>query len=463
MKLLYTFFICFFSIVHLFSQGWQQDYIADTANMGYGMCLDVRQTMDGGYIMVGEMDLPTGAIRHYVQLLKTDANGLLEWRKTYTNYWDIAYDEGVAVFQTPDGGYMIGGTSNGDMMVMKTDANGDTLWRKLHGTPMSDHGKAMATTNDGGYVLAGTTFIPNEQNIFVVKVNANGDSLWSITIGSGGIDVFMEVFDVQQTIDNGYILIGRSNGALYVAKLTNTGALAWSKTHSLGTNDVGYAIRQTPLGNYIIAGSIDGFAGSSPLIVKIDGNGELIWSKILGINPHSKATDIEIMSNGQYAITGSLYNFAYNGGNVGFMGVVDTAGNEIWMRDLDTASNASGAAIEQTTDGGFIIGGINQVGYYLLKLDSLGLTPTQQQQQLDLTITVAPNPIVKQATITITGAEMAETFTFKLYDVKGQLLRHQKVSYQFIFNSQGLSKGVYFYEIQTKGLMVGRGKLVISN
>jgi len=58
--------------------------------------------------------------------MKTDANGNMEWEKTFgSNYNDIAY----AVKATGDCGYFIGGQhyngSNFDFYLIKTDSEGN--------------------------------------------------------------------------------------------------------------------------------------------------------------------------------------------------------------------------------------------------------------------------------------------------------------------------------------------------
>ncbi len=95
---------------------------------GYDEGYSVQQTSDGGYIIVG-----TKSDGSYddVYLIKTDASGNMVWTKTYgKSGW---YDGGYCVKQTSDGGYIIVGETQSygagesDVLLIKTDANGNTI------------------------------------------------------------------------------------------------------------------------------------------------------------------------------------------------------------------------------------------------------------------------------------------------------------------------------------------------
>ncbi len=121
-----------------------------------------------------------------VFLVKTDANGNVQWAKTYGGTdWDLAF----SVQQTSDGGYIVAGytrsfgTGGSDVFLIKTDAFGNVQWAKTYGGTNNEWAQSVQQTSDGGYIVAGYTysFGAGLDDIFLIKTDANGN------IGSCGI------------------------------------------------------------------------------------------------------------------------------------------------------------------------------------------------------------------------------------------------------------------------------------
>jgi len=183
---------------------WEKAFSGD----GYAYSRSVRQTLDGGYIIVGTTFSDNFVTNGY--LLKTDSFGNLIWSRTI----DLGgLEEGCAVQQTPDSGYIVLGQHTIDAIwasriyLIRADNEGNTIWTMIYNKAlagMGDH--ALDETSGGGYIIVGSTAY-NYSDIYLLKTDSYGNSLWERTIG-GSISDYG--YSVRHTSDGGYIIVGRT-------------------------------------------------------------------------------------------------------------------------------------------------------------------------------------------------------------------------------------------------------------
>ena len=309
--------------------GWTKTYGGGDWDWGYS----IQQTLDGGYIVAGETQ-SFGVGWTDVYLIKTDANGDVIWTKTYggSGGWDC----GNSVQQTSDGGYIIVGytysdiTGYSDVYLIKTDANGNVEWTKTYGGGGEDCGNSVQQTSDGGYIIVGgITYF--DCDVYLIKTDANGNVEWTKTYGGSGEDCGNSV---QQTSDGGYIIVGKTTsfGAgdydVYLIKTDANGDVIWTKTYGGSGEDCGNSVQQTSDGGYIIAGETWSFgAGASDVyLIKTDANGNVEWTKTYGGGGEDCGNSVQQTSDGGYIIAGGTTSFGAGGGDV-YLIKTDVYGN----------------------------------------------------------------------------------------------------------------------------------------
>jgi len=371
----------------------------------------VQQTTDGGYIVVG---LPQvfGAGQGDVDLIKIDANGNTLWTRSYAVVGD---DYGWAVEQTTDGGYIVAGETGsfgggfGDVYLIKTDSLGDTLWTRSYRGGIDNHGFAVEQTTDGGYIVAGYTGTFPNYDVYLIKTDTNGDTLWTRTYGGGGGDYG---YAVEQTTDGGYIVAGGTNsfGAglsdMYLIKTDSIGDTLWTKTYGGVNSDWAYAVEQTTDGGYIVAGNTKSFgAGDYDVyLIKTDSIGDTLWTRTYGGGSGDRASAVQQTTDGGYIVAGSTGSFGAGSSDV-YLIKTDANGDTLWTKTYGGGSGDWASAVQQTNDGGYIMTGhTHSFGggvLYLIKTDSNGNTGCNEMGTQTI---VSGGAIVSSTDSTIIGS-----------------------------------------------------------
>ena len=146
--------------------------------------------------------------------------------------------------------------------------------------------------------------------------------------------------------------------------------IEWQKSFGGDSTDYANDIQQTKDGGYIMAGSsrsiegdVTGNHGSSDAwIVKLDSSGNLAWQKCLGGSGWDEANAIQQTTDGGYVVAG--FSSSIDGDVTGNHGSADywvvklTAnGTLTWQKSLGGSNQDVAYSIQQTTDGGYIVAG----------------------------------------------------------------------------------------------------------
>ncbi len=326
----------------------------------------VLQTTDGGYIVVGTTE-SYGAGGRDVYLIRTNEYGDTLWTKAYGGTGD---DEGYSIKQTIDGGYIIAGytmsfgAGSGDVYLIKTDSIGDTLWTKAFGGANSDIGFDVIQTNDNGYAVIGETmsFGTGVSAIYIVRTDNNGNELWVKFYEKDESNIGSEI---MQTNDNGYLIIGTTFNTsvlnskdCYIIKTNNVGDTLWTKTYGGSNNDWGSSLAKTHDNNYLIMGATEsyGSGGTDILLIKINTNGSEIWSKTIGGLGDESGGNIKLCNDNGFIISCSTSSYGA-GGQDFYLVKTNSDGDTLWTKTFGGIGDDWGCFTQQTNDGGYILAG----------------------------------------------------------------------------------------------------------
>jgi len=431
----------------------------------------VQQTSDGGYIVAGTTT-SFGAGMSDIFLIKTDENGDAQWAKTYGGTND---DWASSVQQTSEGGYIMSGFTKSfsvgswDIFLMKTDANGNIQWAKTYGGASEDYAYFVQQTSDGGYIVAGRTrsFGAGGYDIFLIKTDANGNVQWAKTYGGTGDELFSSV---QQTSDGGYIVAGRtlSFGAggndIFLIKTDENGDVQWAKTYGGTNHDYALSVQQTSDGGYIVAGWTSSFgAGWDDIfLIKTYANGNIIWAKTYGGSANEYAFSVQQTSDGGYIVAGRTSSFGAGIWDV-FLVKTDVNGN---IGSCSIVQNASPTVntVSPTVNIPYppvysVSPTVNSVSPTVTSLTPTVTAPCPLSDDNELGISESCKPVSGLITPYKGGIKVRGSgeFEVKVYNVSGVMVKSLKGKDEIKLE---LSRGVYFVEVVSGGKVI-REKVII--
>ncbi len=184
-----------------------------------------QQTPDHGYILAGYAD---NGSEHGVMglLIKLDSTGTLEWHGQYQYPPENRGAEALAMTQTADGGYVIGGELVNDITkastygcwMCKVNATGGVVWNKAFGHSATIHYPKTIKETPGGQILAGGA--DSKGKMAVAKFTSAGNLVWTYSIPETYPSVTAN--DMMLTDDGGCVMVGSGiSSSTVVAKLKN--------------------------------------------------------------------------------------------------------------------------------------------------------------------------------------------------------------------------------------------------
>ena len=261
--------------------------------------LDIQQTTDGGFVLVGYTFAPGSIYNPWIA--KLSSTGQIQWMHLLVDP-KSDFSAAYSVRQTSDGGYLVAGQvsyvvtdsyTESEIALFKLDSTGKMVWQRNYVTGLDTYIQYMELTSDGGAIVSGTVYTSPGGNTptssaLLMKVDSSGNVQFAKTfLPTGDIDVYsLTITGVQQTSDGGYAFSGYYfNYTVYtnrawLVKTDSSGNVQWNKIYG---PDVQYSDRyfnsfqQTSDGGFIAAGSTNQFNGGNGSIwlVKTDSSGNI--------------------------------------------------------------------------------------------------------------------------------------------------------------------------------------------
>lgn len=321
------------------------------------------------------------------------------WVKIYgTKESDMA----TSIFQTLDGGYIIGGQTKAfdrkrDFVLIKTDRKGNIEWSKYYPAKGEERDPFVVETTEGNYLAAMSSFswAPRGiklSKIWVVKTNKKGKILWQKVYWGKYGELFKQV---RKTSDGGVIIVGQTGENLrtafdiFLLKLDKNGNVKWQYGYGRKGMEIAESIKVTSDGGYIITGhaSKEGYTMEDLFLLKVNSKGKVEWYKLYGGRSEEHGSDVVEADDGGFVAGGWTRTFASR-----------ERGLEPWFIKVDKKGNI----VWQKRHGNFYGGHI----FSLVKIDEgyLGLGNTEGEG--------------------IRGKEMGDVITVKI-DKRGNLLKHE--------------------------------------
>ena len=380
---------------------WQVSLGGGQVDIGHG----IRQTDDGGYLVVGQTASSDGDV--------TDSHGNLDgWSVRLASDGIVlgqhacggsANDRLNSLVITDDGGSLLIGATNStdgditglhgsanDLWVIKVDSMGLTQWQRTLGGISNDEAYSALQLSDGGFIIVGSANSADGDvsghhgpssmgDLWLVKLDSSGDLLWNHSFGGVSSD---RGLSIKPTADGGYILAGEtysSDGDVtsvhgqndaWVVKLDSVGDLEWQRAFGGSFADVANAALQLPDGGFAVAGStgsndgdiVGSHGAMDGWVLRLDASGAVLWQRAFGGSGSDAFNAMVLDPNGGLVLAGQTTS---NNGNVGqphgaqdaWVVKLDLTGAILWQKTMGGSQNDAFLDIISTADGGHVLAG----------------------------------------------------------------------------------------------------------
>lgn len=415
-------------------QQWVALYNGTASGIDEGDAIAVDNT---GNVYVAGRSPGTGTDLDIVTV-KYNSTGIEQWVRRFNGTSNL-YDYPYAITLTPTGdvavaGMTINAGTGSDFTVIKYNSAGTLMWSRTYNNPSvngGDFARSIVSDQSGniiavGYVDNGPV---NKYDFLTVKYNPDGVQQWyNFYNSTSGVtelayDVALDNSGNVYVTGGGISAVASEDSNFITVKYNSSGALQWAQFYNGPASqvDVARSVFVDAQGNAYITGGSGSLAGDDYATIKYSPAGVLMWVK--------------------------RYNGPANGNDYTNSIAVDNLGNVfVTGRSLGIGCDYDFATIKYTPFVGIEPGSNEIPGAYDLRQNY-------------------PNPFNPETIISFDIPKDGNV-SLNVYDINGRLTANlingnlKAGTYNYNFNAEGLSSGIYFYTL-TAGPYNNTKKMIV--
>lgn len=291
----------------------------------------------------------------------------LEWYNSYPDISAVTYGETIILDQNDS--ILMAGRANswdGSMFYLKADKDGNVIRVTYADDQFTNDQDAfeLMEDSDNNYVMVGG--YGYYLATYFTKISQIGEVL-NTTIDGGQIG-YRAAYDVEQTIDGGYLMVANGSfGSGFVVGIRKTDSLGqyeWSTSYYMGKFQAMAKINNT---EFIVTGYRDYDPGGAEVLDMItakiniigDTIGDTLWTKTYEEpNGNEMGNDIQVLPNDEgFIICGVAPNYNFPQYTNGVIQKIDLNGDIIWKQTYSRVAQTNTEFIKvlQDSNGDFLV------------------------------------------------------------------------------------------------------------
>lgn len=256
-------------------------------------------------------------------------------------------------------------------------------WQKDYLDLGGTDGTEIRQIADGGYILGGIVFgySYGAPNYWALKLNSTGAVSWQGAFGGSNLEFMRKVLPLS---DGGTVLVGTSDSFtdgnktspnlgssdIWMVRLDASGNKLWDRSVGLSLAEQNASGCSTSDGGFLLgAQAIANSRRTDYFVYRVNSTGDVLWSRSFGGLTNDRLWSVQQTVDGGFILGGdstSRIGGEKSAPNLGaydyWLVRVDTNGNKIWDRTYGGTNNDVLQVVRQTQDGGFLLAGSSASG-----------------------------------------------------------------------------------------------------